>query len=232
MVQEVQDLLAAAGHLGGQGALGVVVKAQQLGLGVAALEDFRHHRGVVPLAGIRALVGGAGHKGLIDFPAQIPVVAVGHDREEAGEIQGDDIAVPFLLAGGLFGAFNSGLGDAGELIDVGDMFEPVLGSIQHVITELVGQLGQLPGQLGILLFLVFRQVDTTQMEIPEGVFHRLALGFAQVLEVFSLGQLLVGVAECRILAHLGAVLGELLQAVFVNLAQLVVVHHAVQVRNH
>ena len=199
---------------------------------MAALEYFRHHRSVIPLAGIRALVGSAGHKRLVDFPAQMPIVAVGHDREEAGEIQGDHIAVQLFLAGGLLGAFDSGFGDAGELIHIGDVFVPVLGRIQHVVAELVGQLGQLPGQVGILLFLVFRQVDTTQMEIPEGVFHRLALGFAQVLEVFSLGQLLIGVAECRILAHLGAVLGELLQAVFVNLAQLVVVHHAVQVRNH
>ena len=39
-------------HLGGQGELGVVGKAQQLGQLVAQGQDFLHQRGVVPLPGI------------------------------------------------------------------------------------------------------------------------------------------------------------------------------------
>lgn len=58
--QEAQHLVAGLGHLGGQAQLGVVLVAKQLGQFLTQIEDFAHHRTVVELAGIRALVRGAG----------------------------------------------------------------------------------------------------------------------------------------------------------------------------
>lgn len=63
VTQEAQHLVAGLSHLGGQAQLGVVLVAQQFGQLLAQVEDFAHHRAIVELAGIRALVGGAGAVG-------------------------------------------------------------------------------------------------------------------------------------------------------------------------
>ena len=56
LIQEFHHLIDTAGHLGGQRTLGVVVESEQLGEGMATLENLSHHRGIVPLRGIRALI--------------------------------------------------------------------------------------------------------------------------------------------------------------------------------
>ena len=105
----------------------------------------------------------------------------------------------------------------------------MLSGIQHVITELVGQLRQLPGQVRVTLLLVFRQVDPAQAEIPQHVLDGFTLRFTQIFEVVPCGQFLVCLTQGTVLADFGTVLGQLLQTVLVHLAQVVVVHHAVQV---
>ncbi len=143
LVQEIQNLVHAAGHLGGQGALGVIVETQQLRHGMAALENFRHHWRIVPGTGVRAHIGGTGDKGLIDLAAQVPVLAVGQYRIKAREIQRDDVAIKILLPRCLLGTVQCRFGDTRQLLHIGNVSEPVLGSIQHVIAEAVGQLREL-----------------------------------------------------------------------------------------
>ncbi len=151
-IEESEHLVDTASHFGGQRAFGVVIETEQLRQGMAALENLRHHRGIVPGATVRPQIGGPGDKGLVDFPAQLTVVTVGHYRVEAGEIQGDNVAVQLPLPGSLAGPFEGGFGQTGQFVHVGDLLVPVLGGIQHVIAETIGQFGQLPGQVGILLF--------------------------------------------------------------------------------
>ena len=43
-------------------------------------DDLLHIVRVVPLSGMRALVGGAGDEGRVDFLAQRAVIGIGHDR--------------------------------------------------------------------------------------------------------------------------------------------------------
>ncbi len=86
--QEIEHLLRVLGHFGGEGFIRVAVKVQQLCQLVTQGEDFRHHRAVIPLPGIRALIGGAGAVGAVHLFTQCLVVAVGHHRQIAWDIQG------------------------------------------------------------------------------------------------------------------------------------------------
>ena len=199
---------------------------------MTTLEDFRHHWRVVPSASIRAHVGRSGHKGFVDFTAQVAVVTVGHHRVETGKIQGDHIAVQILLLCCLPGAIECALRNTRQLFHIGDVLEPVLGGIQNVVAETVGELRQLHRQIGVLLFLFLGQIDATEVEVPQGVVHGFTLCLAEFIVLVACCQLLVSLAEFSILAQLGAVLGELFQAVLVHLAQVVAVHHTVQVGNH
>ena len=85
--QEVEHLLWFLGHFGGEGFIRVAVEAQQLCQLVAQGEDLRHHRAVIPFARIRPLIGGAGAVGAVHLFAQGLVVAVGHHRQIAWDIQ-------------------------------------------------------------------------------------------------------------------------------------------------
>ena len=85
--QEVEHLLWVLRHFGGEGFVGVVFEAQQLCQLVTQGEDFRHHRAVVPLTGIRPLIGGARAVGAVHLFTQCLVVAVGHYRQVAWDIQ-------------------------------------------------------------------------------------------------------------------------------------------------
>ena len=86
--QEVEHLLRVFRHFGGERFVGVVFKAQQLRQLVAQGEDFRHDRAVVPLTGIRPLIGGAGAIRAVHLFAKRLVFAVGHHRQIAWDIQG------------------------------------------------------------------------------------------------------------------------------------------------
>ena len=85
--EEVEHLLRILRHFGGEGFKGVAVKAQQLRQLVAQSEDLRHHRAVIPFPGVRPLIGGAGGIGAVHLFAQRLIVAVGHHRQVARDIQ-------------------------------------------------------------------------------------------------------------------------------------------------
>ncbi len=70
------------------------------------------------------------------------------------------------------------------------------------------------------------------MEVPQGVFHGLALGFTQLAEFVAFGKFFIGAAELGILAQLSTVFREFFQTVLVHFAQIVVVHHTVKVGDH
>ena len=72
-------------------------------------------------------------------------------------------------------------------------------------------------------------VDPTEMEVPQGVVHGFTLCLAEFVVLVACCQFFIRFAEISILTQLGAVLGELFQAVLVHLAQVITVHHTIQV---
>ena len=65
--QEVEHLPWVFCHFSGERFKGVAFKAQQLSQLVAQRQNFFHHRGVIPLTGVRPLVGGASGVGAVQF---------------------------------------------------------------------------------------------------------------------------------------------------------------------
>ncbi len=78
--------------------MGIVVEAQQLGQFVTQSKDLRHHRAVIPFARVWPLVGGAGAVGAVKLFAQGLVIAVGHHRQIARDVERQQ---PALLLFGL-----------------------------------------------------------------------------------------------------------------------------------
>ena len=141
VTQEAEHLVAGLGHLGGQAQLGERRITQQLGQFLTQVEDLFHHRAVIVLTGIRALVRRTGAVGGVHLFTQGTVLGVGHDGVVAGEFQGDQPAVEALgLSGG--GHLRLGrIGQAGEGGFIGDVFGPGLGGVQQLVGEFAAQLG-------------------------------------------------------------------------------------------
>ncbi len=87
---------------------------------MSAFEDFSHHLGVIPSAGIRTHLGSTRNKGFIDFPAQFAVIAISHDREKAGEIQCNQVALQLPGLCRLLRSFQRRLRHAGQIVGVGN----------------------------------------------------------------------------------------------------------------
>ena len=73
--QELEDFVRIPRHLGGERVLGEVREPGQVRGLVPQREDLGHQRCVVPLAGVRPLVRGARHPGLVELAPQRLVVA-------------------------------------------------------------------------------------------------------------------------------------------------------------
>lgn len=227
--QEAQHLVAGLGHLGGQAQLGEVGVAQQLGQFLAQVEDFLHDRAVVVLAGVRALVRGAGAVGGVDFFAQRAVFGVGHYRVVAGEFQGDQPALQVLGLGRGSHLRLGRRGQAGQGRFVSDVLGPGLGGIEQLIGEAAAQLGELALHFGVTLLLLWRQVDTRQAEVTQGVFQD---GFLRHVETGGLRaarQGFEGLEQLAVLPQLGGVGAQGRQAGLVGLAQFGAVAHGIEV---
>ena len=227
--QEVEHLLRVLRHFGGEGFIGVVFEAQQLRQLVTQGEDFRHYRAVVPLTGIRPLIGGAGAVRTVHLFAQGLVVAVGHHRQIARDIKRQQEA--FLL-------FRFGLGfcrrqrafrHTGQLSFVGNQLRPAHGGVEHVVAVLVAQLGQTRGNFAVAGLLLFWQANPGQLKITQGVIDRFFLRRAQFGIMVAVAQVAVGFVQPFVLTDPGAVLREQRQGLFVGFAQFRAVFYRVQV---
>ncbi len=227
--EEAHHLVRLVRHLGGKGQLGVVGKTQQLGQLAAQGQQLAHDGGVVPLAGVGALVGGAGGEGLIQLGAQCAVIRVHHHRQVRRNIQGEQPALFAFefshLAGGRLGARRQ----TGQFGLVGHQLAPALGRIQHVVAEAGGQLGEAGLNFPITLLRLGGQTYAGEAEVTQGILDLLALGAAQQEEVVALGEGQIGLIEPFMLAHIGLEFGEQRQAGVVSRAQLLAVEHGVEV---
>ena len=73
VTQEAKNLIGAFGHLGCQRQFGVVGKPQQLSQLLTQQQNLVDDRAVVELAGVGALVGGAGAESGVNLLAQRPI---------------------------------------------------------------------------------------------------------------------------------------------------------------
>ncbi|MNQ51779.1 hypothetical protein D3C85_657740 [compost metagenome] len=229
VAQEAEHLLGRLGHLGGQRQLGVVGEAQQLGQLLAQVEDLGHQRAVVVLAGVGALVGGAGGVGGVQLLAQGAVVGVGHHRVVAGELQGHQPAVEALGLRRLLHLRLGRVGQAGQCGLVADLLGPGLGGVEHLVGEGAAQLGELHLDRAVALLLGFRQVDAAQVEVAQGVLDD---GLLRLIEGGcgrAVGQRVPGLVQRAVLAQLGVVGRQLGQAGLVGGAQLGAVAHGIEV---
>jgi len=74
----------------------------------------------------------------------------------------------------------SGVGQAGQILRVGKVFVPGLGSVEHVVGKLGRELTEAFFDLAIAFFGLALQGHTPKSEIPQGVVDGLALGLAQL----------------------------------------------------
>ncbi|STW66832.1 Uncharacterised protein [Klebsiella michiganensis] len=227
--QEVEHLLRIFGHFGRQRLVGKAVKAQQLRQLVAQGEDFRHYRAVVPFSGVRPLVGGAGGIGAIQLFTQRLIVAVGHYRQIARDIQGQQ--KPFLLFGFSLG-FRCGkraFRHAGELRFIGDQLGPAHGRVEHVVAVLIAQLGEAGGDFAVAFLLLFRQANTGEFKIAQRVIYRFFLRGIQGGVMVAVAQVAVRFVQAFMLPNPGAVLRKQRQGLLVGFAQFRTVFDRVQV---
>ena len=158
--EEVEHLLRILRHFGGEGFKGIAVKAQQLRQLMAQSEDLRHHRAVIPFTGVRPLIGGTRGVGAVHLFAQRLVVAVGHHRQVARDIQGQQI--PFLLfrLGLSLSGGQRAFRHTGQIGDVGHQLVPAHGGVEDVVAVLVAQLREARGDFTVAFLRLRRQANT------------------------------------------------------------------------
>ena len=153
IVEEAQHLGRFIRHLGGQRVVGIGGKTQQLRQFMTQRDDFVHQRRVVPLAGIRPLIGSPGDKGGVDLLAQCPIVAVHDDGQIGGNIQREEPALEFPTGRQLLGRRLRRFRQAGQFGLIGHLTLPAQGGIHHLVAEVGGQLGEAGDDLAIALLL-------------------------------------------------------------------------------
>ncbi len=207
--------------------MGIIFEAQQLRQFMAQRKNFFHHRAVIPLTGVRPLVGGASGIGAIHLFTQRLVVAVGHHWQIARDIQSQQVT--FLLFGFRLG-FSGGeraFRHSRQLGFVGDELRPAHGGIEHIIAVLVAQLRQASGDFAVTLLFLFRQANAGQFKITQRVIDRFLLRGIQSGVMIAVAQVAVRVVQSFMLANPGAVFRQQRQRLFVGFTQLRTIFHRV-----
>ncbi len=227
--QEIQHLLRVFRHFGGERFMGVVFKTQQFRQFMTQREDLFHNRAVIPLASIRPLVRGAGAVGAVHLFTQRLIVAVGHHRQVARNIQRQQIALLFFGFGLRFCGSQRAFRHAGKFRFIGNQLAPAHGGVEHVVAVSRTQFGQSRGDFAIALLFVFRQADAGEFKITQRVIHRFFLGGIEGGVVLTVMQIAVGVIQPFMLTHPGAVFGQQRQRLFIGFAQFRAVLHRIKV---
>ena len=177
--QEVEYLRRVFRHFGRQRFIGIAFKTEQLGQLVTQGENFRHHRAVIPFTCIRPLVRGASAVSAVHLFAQRLVVAIGHHRQIARNIQRQQVTLLFFRFGLRFSSGQRAFRHTRQLRFVGHQFRPAHGRIQHVVAVLIAQFGQARGNFAVAFLFLFFEANTGQFEITQGVIDRFLLRNAQ-----------------------------------------------------
>ena len=165
VAQKAGDFFARLRHLGGQRHGGEMRVAQQSGFFLTQGKDLLHQRAVV-LRGVGGLVRGAGDIGAVDLLAQRAALRKLHDRQVAGHLQAQLVALCAVSLGRSAGRIEHVLRNPGEFFRAHQK-RPLVGGIQHVFAELLAQLGLALLDRGKAFFGCARQLRAGQHEVAQ-----------------------------------------------------------------
>ena len=148
-------------------------------------------------------------------------------RHVIGCIQREQPACLLLGFGRSTGTRDDGCGQATQFGLIDNMLAPGIGGIQHVLIELGLHLRELLHQRLVTRLLVLRQRHARQFEIAQRIVQQLALCRIQ-FGCFIALHLFIGAIQLFVLAQIGVPGAEQGQAGVVRGAQLVGIHHAIQ----
>ena len=223
VAQKAGDFLTRLGHLGGQRHSGEVRVTQQLRFFLAQGQNFLHQRAVV-LRGVGSLVRGAGDIGAVDLLAQRAALRELHDRQVAGHLQAQLVALCAVRLGGGAGRVKHVLRNPSELFRAHQQ-RPLVGGIQHVFAELLAQLGLAFLDRSKAFFGCARELCARQHKVAQ---RQRAGALLLGVEASRVNGFVLGV-ELFIRAQAGPELGDARQGRVVGGAQFGRVCHPVQV---
>ena len=192
-------------------------------------EDLFHHLAVVPFTGVRALIGGAGAVSAIHLFTQSLVVAVGHYRQVAWNIQRQQITFQLFRFGLGFCRSQRAFWHPRQFRFVGDEFGPAHRRIEDVVAVLVAQLGKTGRNLTVALLFLFRQTYAREFKITQGVINRFFLSCVQRGVMIAIAQVAIRFIQPFMLPYPGVVFRQQRQGLFVRFTQFRAIFHRVQV---
>ncbi|GDW11933.1 hypothetical protein ExPUPEC96_03458 [Escherichia coli] len=192
-------------------------------------EDLFHHLAVIPLTGVRALIGSAGAVSAIHLFTQGLVVAVGHYRQVAWDIQRQQVAFQLFRFGLGFCRSQRAFRHPRQLRFVGNEFGPAHRRIEDVVAVLVAQLGKTSGNLTVALLFLYWQTDAREFEVAQCVINRFFLSRVQRGVMIAIAQVAIRFIQPFMLPYPGAVFRQQRQGLFVRFTQFRAIFHRVQV---
>ena len=192
-------------------------------------EDLFHHLAVVPLTGVRTLIGSASAVSTIHLFAQSLVVAIGHYRQVAWDIQRQQITFQLFRFGLGFCRSQRAFWHPRQLRFVGNEFGPAHCRIEDVVAVLVSQLGKTSGNLTVALLFLFWQTDAREFKVAQCVINRFLLRRVQRGVMIAIAQVAIRFIQPFMLPYPGAVFRQQRQGLFVGFTQFRAIFHRVQV---
>ena len=192
-------------------------------------EDLFHHLAVVPLTGVRALIGGAGAVSAIHLFTQSLVVAVGHYRQVAWDIQRQQVAFKFFRFSLGFCRSQRAFWHPRQFRFVGNEFGPAHCRIEDVVAVLVAQFRKTGSNFAVTLLFLFRQTYAREFKITQGVINRFLLRRVQRGVMIAIAQVAIRFIQSFMLPNPGAVFRQQRQGLFVRFTQFRAIFHRVQV---
>ena len=192
-------------------------------------EDLFHHLAVVPLTGVRALIGSAGAVSTIHLFTQGLVVAVSHYRQIAWDIQRQQITFQLFRFSLGFCRSQRAFRHSRQLRFVGNEFGPAHRRIEDVVAVLIAQFRKTGSNFAVTLLFLFRQTDAREFEVAQCVINRFFLSRVQRGVMIAIAQVAICFIQPFMLPYPGAVFRQQRQGLFVGFTQFRAIFHRVQV---
>jgi len=227
-VEELDDLLGSTRHPCRQGVFRVAAEVEQPGCLVPEAQNVFHDLGIVPTAGVRAVIRGTRCPRFVESAAQSRRFRIRDDRNIGRLVEGENPAFDAFLVCASPCLFDEHLVQATQLLAVGDVIRPPVRGVEHVLFELRLQLGELQHHRLEALFALDRQADTGEPEITQRVLDDLAL-YRRECGSFLLGNRSIGPVERFALRKIRLVRRQQRETGVVARPQRVGIQHCVQV---
>ena len=192
-------------------------------------EDLFHHLAVIPFTGVRTLIGSTSAISAIHLFTQSLVVAVGHYRQVAWDIQRQQITFQLFRFGLGFCRSQRAFRHPRQLRFVGNEFGPAHRRIEDVVAVLIAQFRKTGSNFAVTLLFLFRQTDAREFEVAQCVINRFFLSRVQRGVMIAIAQVAIRFIQPFMLPYPGAVFRQQRQGLFVRFTQFRAIFHRVQV---